>query len=119
MTTTEATADGLRDYCLRKPGAWLDQPWEGDHVVKVGDKIFAFLGFHGDPSIGVKCGKGRVEADEWLAEFPSDATVMPYLGRHGWNALAVAGAIPVEALREAIDTSYALVVAGLPKSRRP
>ena len=32
------------DYCLAKPGAWQDEPWEGDVVAKVGDKIFAFLG---------------------------------------------------------------------------
>ena len=31
-------------YCLAKPGAWQDEPWEGDVVAKVGDKIFAFLG---------------------------------------------------------------------------
>ena len=35
-------------YALGKPGAWSDQPWEGDHVAKVGPgergKIFAFLG---------------------------------------------------------------------------
>ena len=31
-------------YCLAKPGAWRDEPWEGDTVAKVGSKIFAFLG---------------------------------------------------------------------------
>ena len=31
----------------------------------------------------------------------------------------MSGAIPVEALVEAIDTSYDLVVATLPKSQRP
>jgi predicted DNA-binding protein (MmcQ/YjbR family) len=34
----------LQRYCLARPGAWLDEPWDGDHVVKVADKIFAFLG---------------------------------------------------------------------------
>jgi len=34
----------LLAYCLSKPGAWLDEPWEGDQVAKVADKIFAFLG---------------------------------------------------------------------------
>ena len=38
------------DYCLAKPGAWQDEPWEGDVVAKVGDKIFAFLGA---PSTGL------------------------------------------------------------------
>ena len=103
------------EYALAKPGAWADQPWEGDHVAKVGEKIFCFLG---ERSVGVKCGT-RVEADEWLAEYPDDAAVMAYIGRHGWNTLTVGGAIPDGALREAVDTSYDLVVATLPRSRRP
>ena len=61
----------------------------------------------------------RDEADEWLAEYPDDASVMPYIGRHGWNTLRVGGAIPDDALHEAVDTSYALVVAALPKRQRP
>lgn len=101
---------------MAKPGAWSDEPWEGDTVAKVGDRIFVFLGGAG---IGVKCGAGRSEADEWLREYPDDATVMAYIGRHGWNTLAVGGAIPVAALKEAIDTSYDLVVRRLPKSQRP
>ena len=103
------------EYALAKPGAWADRPWEGDHVAKVGEKIFCFLG---EASIGVKCGT-RAEADEWLAEYPDDASVMAYIGRHGWNTLLVGGAIGDDALREAVDTSYELVVAALPKSRRP
>ncbi|MGH3203649.1 MAG: MmcQ/YjbR family DNA-binding protein [Streptosporangiaceae bacterium] len=38
------TPDELLTYCLAKPGAWPDEPWDGDVVVKVGAKIFAFLG---------------------------------------------------------------------------
>ena len=109
------TPEELSSYALGKPGAWADQPWEGDDVAKVGDKIFAFLGTE---RLGVKLGS-RVEADEWLAEYPDDAAVMTYIGRHGWNTLALGGAIPDEVLREAVDTSYALVVARLPRGQRP
>jgi len=28
------TWQDLLDYCLAKPGAWQDEPWEGDVVVK-------------------------------------------------------------------------------------
>ena len=38
------THDELVAYCLAKPGAVADEPWEGDLVAKVGGKIFAFLG---------------------------------------------------------------------------
>jgi predicted DNA-binding protein (MmcQ/YjbR family) len=109
-------AQQLLDHCLTLPGAWPDQPWEGDHVAKVSDKIFAFVG---QGSIGVKCGRTRDEADEWLRRYPDDAAVMAYIGRYGWNTLQVGGAISDDEVLEAIDGSYADVVARLPKSKRP
>ncbi|PZF81538.1 MmcQ/YjbR family DNA-binding protein [Jiangella anatolica] len=115
-------SDELLTYCLSKPGAWRDEPWEGDVVAKVGDKIFAFLGSGASPggaSVGVKCGRDRDEADEWLARYPDDASIMAYIGRSGWNTLRVGGAIPDEEIRQAIDDSYAMVVAKLPKRLRP
>jgi predicted DNA-binding protein (MmcQ/YjbR family) len=111
------TFDDLLGYCLAKPGAWQDEPWEGDIVVKVGSRIFAFLG--AATSVGVKCGATREIADEWLARFPDDATVMPYIGRSGWNSLRIGGGIPDDDLWEAIDASYDAVVAKLAKKDRP
>ena len=110
------TDEELREYALAKPGAWPDQPWEGDVVAKVGDKIFAFLG---SGSVGVKCGRDRAEADEWLRQYPDDASVMAYIGRYGWNTLRVGRAISDAEVREAVDASYEAVVARLPKAQRP
>jgi len=110
------TPEELRDYSLAKPGAWPDEPWEGDSVAKVGSKIFAFLG---SETVGVKSASTREEADEWLARYPEDASVMAYIGRSGWNTLRIDGAIPDDELRDAIDTSYDTVVAKLPKKDRP
>jgi predicted DNA-binding protein (MmcQ/YjbR family) len=106
----------LKEHCLSKPGAWPDEPWEGDTVAKVGPKIFAFLGTE---SVGVKCGATRDQADEWLARYPDDASVMAYIGRSGWNTLRLGGAIPDDEIREAVDTSYDAVVAKLPRKHRP
>ncbi|HET6627224.1 MAG TPA: MmcQ/YjbR family DNA-binding protein [Nocardioidaceae bacterium] len=113
--------EDLAAYCLGKPGAWPDQPWEGDSVAKVSDgsgggKIFAFLGAG---SVGVKCGADRDVADEWLTRYPDDASVMAYIGRSGWNTLVVGAGIPDDEIREAVDVSYRLVVAKLPKKHRP
>jgi predicted DNA-binding protein (MmcQ/YjbR family) len=113
------TWESLLAYCLAKPGAWRDEPWEGDVVAKVGPKIFAFLGSGSSASVGVKCAASREAADEWLARYPGDARVMPYIGRSGWNSLQVGGAIPDEEITEAIDTSYDMVVSKLPKKDRP
>ena len=111
------TRDDVLQYCLSKPGAWQDEPWEGDLVVKVGPKIFAFLG--SGTSVGLKCGRNREEADEWLVRLPQDAEVMAYIGRSGWNALRIGGAIPDEEILEAVDASYDAVVSKLPKKDRP
>ena len=115
------TKDELLAYCLAKPGAWEDQPWEDDMVAKVGSKIFAFLGSGGGgaPSVGLKCGPNREIADEWLKRYPDDAAVMAYIGRSGWNTLRSGGAIPDDELFEAIDLSYDTVVSKLPKKERP
>jgi len=118
LAHTDVTA-----HCLAKPGAWADAPWEGDQVAKVHDKVFAFLGsppLPGAPGhVTLKCGASREEADEWLERYPQDAAVSPYIGRSGWNRLRIGGAIPDDELLEAVDESYARIVARLPRKHRP
>src|SRR6478735_4964548 len=110
-------AASMQEHCLAKPGAWPDNPWGHDYpVIKVADKIFAFLGAGG---VGVKAGPNRDVADEWLQRYPDDASVMAYIGRSGWNDLAFGGAIPDDELLEAVDESYRLVVGKMPKKHRP
>lgn len=110
----------VREHALARPGAWADEPWEGDEVAKVGPrdggKIFCFLG---SESIGLKSGATREEADEWLDRFPRDASVMAYIGRSGWNTLRLHGAIPDEEFLEAVDDSYRMVVGKLAIKHRP
>ena len=107
-------------YCLAKPGAVPDTPWEEDLVAKVGGKIFAFLGGNG---VGLKCGRDTDEAAELRQRFPHTATVMPYIGRYGWNSIVLDDAIgdipDDDELRELVDASYEAVVARLPKRLRP
>ncbi len=103
-------------YCLAKPGAVPDEPWEDDLVAKVGGKIFAFLGGDG---IGVKCGRNADEAAEWRQRYLDSVSVSPYIGRYGWNAVRLDGTVPEDEIRELIDTSYDDVVSRLPKSKRP
>lgn len=110
------THDELVAYCLAKPGAEPDEPWEGDLVAKVGGKIFAFLGGGG---LGVKCGRDADEAAELRHRYPGSATISAYIGRYGWNAVALDGVVPDDELRELVDVSYAAVVARLPRSKRP
>jgi predicted DNA-binding protein (MmcQ/YjbR family) len=106
-------------YCLSRPGAWLDSPWgPDDTVAKVGDKIFCF--YATDPvSITVK--NTREQITEWRDRFPDHAGPAAYLNKQLWNRVVLngAGAPGPDDMRELIDESYALVVAALPKSKRP
>jgi predicted DNA-binding protein (MmcQ/YjbR family) len=116
------TPQDLVDLCLGFPGAWPDNPWDHEFpVVKVGEaatagKIFAFIGAD---TVGVKAGKTRELADEWLDRFPDDATVMAYIGRSGWNTLTFNGAISDADIVEAVEESYRLIVSNLPTKHRP
>ena len=114
------TRDQLVAYCLTKPGAWLDEPWDGDEVAKVGPKIFAFLGAADSaaPAVGLKCGRTADEAAELRARYPEHVTASAYVGRYGWNTVVVAG-VPDDELRELVDLSYDAAVGALPKSQRP
>ena len=119
MDKRRLNRERLRTHCLTLPGAREDQPWEGDVVIKVGSKIFAFIGGPGSSSVGLKCGASRDIADEWLHRYPDEASVMPYIGRSGWNTLRLGGAIADDEILEAVGASYEMVVAKLPKRERP
>jgi predicted DNA-binding protein (MmcQ/YjbR family) len=112
--------DEIVAYCLAKPGAVRDTPWENDLVAKVGGKIFAFLG---STSVGLKCGRTAEEAAELRTVYPESVTIMAYIGRYGWNTVQLDGtpgdAPDDDELRELVDASYADVVARLPKKLRP
>ena len=124
MTTDPRTVEDVIAYCLAKPGAQETYPF-GDHVLvaKVGGKAFAFIGQNPPPSVGVKCGATAEEAAELRTRYPSAVSVMAYLGRYGWNTIALTApaqaTVPPTELAELLDASYDAVVAKLPKSRRP
>jgi predicted DNA-binding protein (MmcQ/YjbR family) len=114
------THDELVAYCLAKPGAVADEPWEGSPVAKVGGKVFAFLGRGG---LGVKCGRDADEAAELRHRFPDSVSVSAHIGRFGWNRVELHGAVDEgmddDELRELVDASYDAVVAKLPARLRP
>lgn len=109
----------LLAHCLAKPGAWLDEPWEGDTVVKVADKVFAFLGADDSTTVGVKCGRNADEARGWREAYPDEVRTSAYIGRYGWNTVRTDGALTADDLRGLVDDSYDDVVARLPRSKRP
>jgi predicted DNA-binding protein (MmcQ/YjbR family) len=113
--------DHVIALCLAKPGAYLDAPWgEESSVVKVGGKIFCFLGeSDGLPVISVK--NTREGVTEWRDRFPEHVGIPRYLKKDLWNRvdLASPGAPDPDDVQELIDDSYRLIVESLPKAKRP
>jgi predicted DNA-binding protein (MmcQ/YjbR family) len=101
----------IQSACLAKPGATEDYPW-GETVWKVGGKMFAAWG---SDSLGVK---STLEKQAVLIQHPH-IKVAAYVGKHGWVSITVADEDTLELALKLIDESYDLVVAGLPKSKRP
>ncbi|PZS20422.1 MAG: hypothetical protein DLM57_01575 [Pseudonocardiales bacterium] len=115
------TRDQAVTYCLSKPGAWLDNPWgEQDTVVKVGDKIFCFLG-GADVPLGLGAKNSRERVEEWRARYPDHIGPAPYLHKQMWSKIDLSGpdGPDDDEARELIDDSYSLVVASLPRAKRP
>ncbi|MBS1715053.1 MAG: MmcQ/YjbR family DNA-binding protein [Armatimonadetes bacterium] len=102
----------IRAVCLSMPGAVEDHPW-GDYAWKVGGKVFCISGESGT---GVTV-KARPEDQEGLTQDPA-VNVAAYVGRFGWVTVDV-GAGTTDLAEGLIADSYRLVVAGLPKSKRP
>ncbi|HEY3143507.1 MAG TPA: MmcQ/YjbR family DNA-binding protein [Acidimicrobiales bacterium] len=103
----------LRDFALALPGAWEDHPW-GDRVVKVGKKIFVFLG-NETPSeeradqVGL-CVKLPESADEALS-LPGTEPAGYGLGKAGWVNMwfAPEHEVPVDLMCDWIEESYRAV----------
>ena len=89
-------------------------------MAKVGGKIFAFLGSDDGPlTVTVKNTPELI--DEWRARYPKHCGPGPYLSKTLWNYVRAhgAGGPDDDDVRELIDDSYTLIVASLPKSKRP
>lgn len=106
----------VRAHCLGFPGTTETVQWGNNLVFKVGGKMFAVTNL--EPAkycLSFKCSD---EDFATLAERPGVAPA-PYLARAHWVALETERAIPAGELKALLRTAYDLIVAKLPKSKRP
>jgi predicted DNA-binding protein (MmcQ/YjbR family) len=114
----DSSPNAVLTYCLAKPGAEETYPWgDGEMVAKAGGKGFAFVGLGKPGSVAVKA--TPEEGAAWRDRYPETITASAYIGRFGWISVTLDGTVPADELAELIDDSYRLIVAKLPKSRRP
>ena len=118
MAGPSSKADWLRERCLGLPGASEEFPF-GDEVsvFKVGGKMFALSHLDGEPlQVSVKCDPEL--AVQLRAAY---AAIGPgyHLNKRHWNTITLDGSVADEVVCDLLGDSYDLVVASLPKTRRP
>jgi len=111
-------AQELKAACLALPGAVEDFPF-GDEVsvFKVAGKMFALSDLGADPlQLSIKCEPEL--AAQLRATYPA---VGPgyHLNKRHWNTVTLDGSLPDRMVTDMLGDSYDLVVASLPKTRRP
>ncbi|MGW2559954.1 MmcQ/YjbR family DNA-binding protein [Streptomyces sp. NPDC001514] len=110
------TPQQLKAVCLEQNAAVEDFPFGPEHsVFKVAGKMFAITDLDAAPlTVALKCDPD--EAVRLRAEYPA---IVPgyHLNKRHWNTVTV-GELPARMVRELIEDSYDLVVAGLPKAER-
>ena len=108
----------LRRACLRQPGAFEDFPFGPEtSVFKVGGKLFAISALRSEPlRVSVKCEPEL--AEQLRLTYPA---IKPgyHLNKRHWNTIELDGSLDDALVRDLIEDSYDLVVAGLPRKRRP
>ena len=108
----------LKAQCLALPGASEEFPF-GDEVsvFKVGGKMFAVCNLDGQPlQLSVKCDPDI--AVQLRAAHPAIAAGY-HLNKRHWNTITLDGSLPDQMVTDLLGDSYDLVVASLPKARRP
>jgi predicted DNA-binding protein (MmcQ/YjbR family) len=103
MAARPSTRERLRAFALTLPGAYEDHPW-GETVVKVGKKVFVFLGLDASSDAGVGM---KLVASQSLAVAQPRVEPMGYnLGRSGWVWVKLEDGPPFEFLRDWVMESY-------------
>lgn len=109
--------DQLLDYCLSKPGAHhsAENPWQASQV-KVAGVMFAMLrDIDGHPAISLKTSHQTAEN---LRHQHPEIIPCDCLNKAHWNSVLLDGNLPDSQFYALIDSSYQLVLSGLPEEKR-
>jgi predicted DNA-binding protein (MmcQ/YjbR family) len=118
MAGRELRAEGLRERCLGLAGASEEFPF-GDEVsvFKVSGKMFALCSLDAEPlQVSLKCDP---ELAVQLRSAYEAITPGYHLNKRHWNTITLDGSVPDDMVADLVGDSYDLVVASLPKVRRP
>ncbi|MEU9708618.1 MmcQ/YjbR family DNA-binding protein [Streptomyces sp. NPDC047967] len=110
------TPERLRAFCLEFNASVEKFPFGPEtSVFKVLGKMFALTALDARPlTVNLKC-----DPDEAIRLREAHTAIVPgwHMSKRHWNTVTVSG-VPDRLLREMIEDSYDLVVAGLPRAER-
>ncbi|MCF2125616.1 MmcQ/YjbR family DNA-binding protein [Strepomyces sp. STD 3.1] len=108
----------LRDFCLSFNASVEDFPFNPEtSVFKVLGKMFALSSLDGRPlTVNLKCDPD--EAVRLRGEHPGLIVPGWHMNKRHWNTVTADGGLPDRVVRELVEDSYDLVVAGLPRAER-
>jgi predicted DNA-binding protein (MmcQ/YjbR family) len=110
------SVEAVRKICRSFPGVTEDVKWGNDLVFSVGTKMFAVVDLEPPYSVAFKC------TEESFGELTERTGIIPapYLARAMWVQETEFGeALDLRELAGLLRQAYDVVVARLPKSRRP
>src|SRR3954468_13540318 len=108
--------DVIRTICRALPGVTEDIKWGSDLVFSVGGKMFTVVNTDRPHTVAFKC------TPETFAELTERDGIIPapYMARNMWvQERSVGDVLDRREIEVLLKTSYELVVAKLPKSKRP
>ncbi|MFS8197077.1 MmcQ/YjbR family DNA-binding protein [Streptomyces sp. CWNU-52B] len=108
----------LRTLCLSFNAAVEDFPFTPEtSVFKVLGKMFALTALAGEPlTVNLKC--DPEDAVRLRGEYAGLIIPGWHMNKRHWNTVTVDGGLPDRVVRELVEDSYDLVVAGLPRAER-
>ncbi|KAB1146333.1 MmcQ/YjbR family DNA-binding protein [Streptomyces luteolifulvus] len=112
------TPEELRSFCLSFNAAVEEFPFRPEiSVFKVRGKLFALTTLDARP-LTVNLKSDPEDAVRLRSEY--DGLIVPgyHMNKRHWNTVTVDGELPDHLVRELIEDSYDLVVAGLPRAER-
>ncbi|MGW2766059.1 MmcQ/YjbR family DNA-binding protein [Streptomyces sp. NPDC001275] len=108
----------LRSFCLSFNAVVEDFPFNPEtSVFKVQGKLFALSALDSRPlKVNLKC--DPEDAIRLRAEY--EGLIVPgwHMHKRRWNTVTVGAGLPDRLVRELVEDSYDLVVAGLPRADR-
>ncbi|MFF0742414.1 MmcQ/YjbR family DNA-binding protein [Streptomyces sp. NPDC004111] len=111
------TPDQLRAFCLDFNEAVEEFPFTPEtSVFKVLGKVFALSALDAEPlRVNLKC-----DPENALRLRAAHPAVVPgwHMNKRHWNTVTLDGSLPDRLVRELIEDSYDLVVAGMPRAVR-